>query len=104
MAGDNASEMPHKFKIGDIINYRPNTRVRQVPSVRLSNPNVMVPIQTKHNKWFLLQEVNAWIREQTGDPNDGLTNGQAMPLRDVKAICRAIECCRINLAAKSDPS
>ena len=32
MAGDNASEMPHKFKIGDIINYRPNTRVRRVPS------------------------------------------------------------------------
>ena len=27
---------------------------------------------TKRDKWFLLQEINAWIREQTGDPSDGL--------------------------------
>ena len=32
MAGDDASQMPHKFKIGDIIDYRPNTRVRRVTS------------------------------------------------------------------------
>jgi hypothetical protein len=60
-------------------------------------------MHTKRDKWFLVEEITAWIREQTGDPYDGLTNGQAMPLRDVKAICRAIECCRIN-AAKSDLS
>jgi hypothetical protein len=58
---------------------------------------------TKRDKWFLLQEINAWIREQTGDSSDGLTNGQVLPLRDVQTICRAIECFRQKLA-ESDRS
>lgn len=32
MAGDTGSDRDHKFKIGDIVNYRPSTRVRWVPS------------------------------------------------------------------------
>jgi hypothetical protein len=59
--------------------------------------------KSKREKWFLLQEINAWIKEQTGDQNDGLTNGQVLPVRDVETICRAIECCR-EKAAKSDQS
>ena len=41
-------------------------------------------------KWFLIQEINAWIREHTGDPKTGLTNGQVLPLRDVETLRRAI--------------
>ena len=41
-------------------------------------------------KWFLIQEINNWIREQTGNPNDALTNAQVLPLRDVETILRAI--------------
>jgi hypothetical protein len=59
--------------------------------------------KSKREKWFLLQDINAWIKEQTGDQNDGLTNGQVLPVRDVEAICRAIECCR-EKTAKSDQS
>ena len=47
-------------------------------------------MRTKTDKRSRLQEVNTWIREQTGDPNDGLTEGQEMSLRDVEALCRAM--------------
>ena len=39
---------------------------------------------TKKDKWFLIQGINDWIRGQTGNPNDGLTNAQVLPLRDVR--------------------
>ena len=53
-------------------------------------------------KWFLIQEINDWIREQTGNPNDGLTNAQILPLRDVETILRAIAGSR-NKAAPNPP-
>ena len=57
---------------------------------------------TKKDKWFLIQEINDWIREQTGNPNDGLTNAQVLPLRDVETILRAIVGSR-NKAAPNPP-
>jgi hypothetical protein len=42
-------------------------------------------------KWALLDDIDAWIKEQTGDATDGLRNGDRISLRDLNAICRAIE-------------
>lgn len=43
----------------------------------------------------LIEDVNEWVREMTGDQKDGLPEGTRMTRRELNAICRAITAWRL---------
>lgn len=45
----------------------------------------------KMQKWCLIEDITAWIREQSGAGEEGLRDGSRISLRDLNAICRAID-------------
>ena len=48
----------------------------------------------KKEKWFLVEDISAWIKEQTCNPSDGLQDGQRISRHNLDAIWRAIESSR----------
>jgi hypothetical protein len=48
-------------------------------------------VDKKKEKWFLVEDISTWIREQTSNPSDGLKDGQRISRHDLDAIWRAIE-------------
>jgi MoxR-like ATPase len=51
----------------------------------------MTLFKRKKEKWYLVEDISAWIRQQTSNPNDGLKDGERISRHDLDAIWRAIE-------------
>jgi hypothetical protein len=48
-------------------------------------------VDKKKEKWFLVEDISNWIKEQTSNLSDGLKDGQRISRHDLDAIWRAIE-------------
>jgi hypothetical protein len=48
-------------------------------------------VDKKKEKWFLVEDISTWIKEQTSNLSDGLKDGQRISRHDLDAIWRAIQ-------------
>ena len=62
----------------------------------------MTLFKRKKEKWYLVEDISAWIRQQTSNPSDGLKDGERISRHDLDAIWRAIEYSRSGLINSTD--